>query len=201
MIDYIKALFDISKLPAKFFLLFSLVSGFILFADRATLETFHLENFELQYGVYVGVCFLTSIVMVFINAFIWGVEKYNRSVRKRKRRRNVVKFIKTITPMEASVLREFLVPNMRTISAPLDDPTISGMLHKKILHLAMSIDGRGTMLQGMTATISLYDDVRDRLNWSDVGLSTEPTEEDLGFINSHRPNWVSRYGGFYIEAG
>ena len=46
--DLFKGLFDLSKLPAKFFVLFALVTGFILFANELLLEKIQLDSTTLE---------------------------------------------------------------------------------------------------------------------------------------------------------
>jgi hypothetical protein len=197
--EYIKALFDIRKLPAKFFLLFSIVSGFVLFASDPLLETFHIKEIESKHGAYVGIIFLVSAGMVVINTFLWLVRKNTRRKWKKERHEKVLKFIKTLTPAEKSVLREFLVPQMRTISAPLDDPTVSGLLHKDILYIAMSMGGSSALMQGTSMSVSIADDVLELISFGDVDIAGIPTHDDLDYINSNRPRWVPKFSSFLLK--
>ncbi|KKM01541.1 hypothetical protein LCGC14_1793370, partial [marine sediment metagenome] len=48
--DLFKGLFDLSKLPAKFFVLFAFVTGLILFANEITLEKLQLDSIRNTYG-------------------------------------------------------------------------------------------------------------------------------------------------------
>ena len=56
--ENLKALFDLTKLPAKFFFLFAVLSGFILFADSNILKKIHLEKLNESYGWIVGLVFI-----------------------------------------------------------------------------------------------------------------------------------------------
>ena len=60
IMENLKALFDLTKLPAKFFFLFAVLSGFVLFADDAILKKIHLEKLNVDYGRIVGLVFISS---------------------------------------------------------------------------------------------------------------------------------------------
>jgi hypothetical protein len=48
---YLKAIFDLTKLPTKFFFLLSAVSGFMLFVNQEFLnEKIFLDNAKEKYG-------------------------------------------------------------------------------------------------------------------------------------------------------
>jgi len=198
MEHFLKSLFDISKVPAKFFVLFALVTGFILFASDLLLQTFHIVKIEQEYGEYVGIIFLVSTCMVIINTFLWFNKQLKISQYKKRRKLKVEHFIQSISASEQAVLREFIVPGMKTITAPIDDPTIAGMLHKDILYIAMSIGEDSTLMRGSSTTISIADDLLKVLNNTHLGLSGIP-EDDLDYINRNRPSWVARYGKFTIN--
>jgi hypothetical protein len=58
LINGIKAIFDLKKLPTKFFLIFSVVSGFILFSNKTLLAKLNLEKIDEDYGSLIGLIFL-----------------------------------------------------------------------------------------------------------------------------------------------
>ncbi len=76
--DSLKALFDLSKLPAKFFILFALVSGFILFANSNVLGKLQMESLKVKYGWIIGLTFITSSILTLINLLIWLTQLFDR---------------------------------------------------------------------------------------------------------------------------
>ena len=67
--DLFKGLFDLSKLPAKFFVLFALVTGFILFANELLLEKIQLDSIKNTYGPIIGLVFAISAGLTLLNVF------------------------------------------------------------------------------------------------------------------------------------
>jgi hypothetical protein len=201
MKTFFKSLFDIDKIPARFFFLFCVITGFILLAGDATLDTLHLANIEEKYGEIVGVVFLVSTGMVIINTFLWFQRVLMRKRNKKKRGEWILKEIGKFTPNEKAVIREFAVSNVRTISAPIDDPTVSGLLHKKILYIALPIGGTSTIMHGNTTSIAIRDDVMESIKREDIEMNDNPTQDDVDFLNNNRPSWTPRYGEWTLREG
>ncbi len=65
--EYLKSIFDLTKVPSKFFVLFSIISAFILFGENELLEKIQLLKLKVDFGIYVGLVFLLSTGIVLIN--------------------------------------------------------------------------------------------------------------------------------------
>ncbi|QQX76650.1 MULTISPECIES: super-infection exclusion protein B [Aequorivita] len=190
--EHLKNLFDLTKLPAKFFFLFAVISGFILFADNTILEKVQLDKLNETYDWIVGLVFITSSGLVIVNFIIW-LFKYIRTQFKIQKIKNSFKErLKNLDLHEQSVIREFLINQQTSIEMPIDDPVVSGLLKKRILVINKQL-GNGFMMTGSYTSVSINEYAEKYLNLSDIGLSEKPTEEEINEVNNNRPKWVNKW--------
>jgi hypothetical protein len=188
----LNSLFDITKLPTKILFVISVITGMILFASAELLETLHLENVHDMYGSGIGITFLLSSGMVAINFCIWIVKSISSRVHRKRFEREVIREVGNLNRHEKAVLREFVCADRKTISAPMDDPTISGLLDKGFLHLVQQINGALMVQAGSIVAIRIDDFVHSNLRHEHLEMKINPSQDDIDFIKRNRPNWVSR---------
>ncbi|ENA1815789.1 superinfection exclusion B family protein, partial [Flavobacterium psychrophilum] len=123
-----KALFDLTKLPAKFFFLFSVLSGFILFADQQLLKKIHLEKMNESYGWIIGLVFISASGLIIVNFTIWLFNKINYKIKFFKIKKEFMESLRTLDFHEKAVIREFLINQKTSLDVPIDNPTISGLI-------------------------------------------------------------------------
>ncbi|WP_396596013.1 super-infection exclusion protein B [Dokdonia sp. R86516] len=187
--ENIKALFDLSKLPTKFFLLFSLVTSFLLFADETVLKNIHLDKINNDYGQWIGLIFLLSTGLFIINIIIWIFKYLNLSLRNIRLKRKFEKSLKKLDLKEQAVLREFLLNQQTALNVPIDDAVISGLLQKEILTINNQFNG-SFIIDGTRASLSINSIAEKTLNMEDVGFSEKPTEEEIRKAYERRPAWA-----------
>ncbi len=188
----IKSIFDITKLPSKFFFLFAIISASILFLDNAILKRFKVEKIADDYGWILGLIFLFSTGLVIINIAIWFYEKIRYEFLYRKVASEWKIKIKSLDSYEKSIVREFLICRVNSLQLPIDDSVVSSMLAKDILYINQSFSS-GILLSGrMVTSVSLSDFVRKNINIVDLGYSNNLTEEEKKFIDDNRPTWLQR---------
>lgn len=190
--EHLKNLFDLTKLPAKFFFLFAVLSGFILFADNALLEKIHLDKLNETYGWIVGLVFIASSGLVVVNFIIWLFKYIRTQFKIRKIKKGFRERLKSLDFHEKSVLREFLINQQTSIEMPIDDPVVSGLLKKRILVINKQF-GNGFMMTGSYASLSLNEHAEKHLNLSDIGLSENPSEEEVLQVRQNRPKWINKF--------
>jgi len=191
-LEHLKNLFDLTKLPAKFFFLFAVISGFILFADNTILEKVQLDKLNETYGWIVGLVFITSSGLVVVNFSIWLFKYIRTQFKIRKIKNSFKERLKNLDLHEQSVIREFLINQQTSIEMPIDDPVVSGLLKKRILVINKQL-GNGFMMTGSYTSVSINEYAEKYLNLSDVGLSEKPTEEQINEVNNNRPKWVNKW--------
>lgn len=189
--DNFKALFDLTKLPAKFFFLFAVVSGFILFADETLLRKIHLEKINETYGWIIGLVFITTTGLIIVNFIIWLFNKISYQIKFYKVKKEFIQSLRNLDFHEKAVLREFLINNKTSLEVPIDNPTISGLIRKKILFINQPF-GNAIMMNGMNTSVSFSKFVDKNLTLKDVDLTENPTEEEIRIMESNRPSWVER---------
>lgn len=187
--EYLKAIFDLRKLPAKFFILFAVVSGFILFAPQDLLNTIKITKFNILYGEYIGLVFVTSTSLVVINFLIWLQKFVSNQISNFKYRKEYSKNLKRLDYKERSVIREFLLQNQSSIEMPLDDVIVNGLISKNILRINRQL-GSAFIMNGTNASVSLVKKADKLLTSEDIDWVNEPTDEDKRKIYSSRPHWA-----------
>ncbi|RYJ39309.1 Superinfection exclusion protein B domain protein [Flavobacterium anhuiense] len=187
--DNLKALFDLTKLPAKFFFLFAVLSGFILFADAELLKQLHLEKLNDLYGWIVGLVFISTSGLVFVNSIIWIFKSVSNKLTFRKIKKEYIEKLRNLDYHEKSVLREFIINQTSSLEVPIDNSTITGLISKKIIYINQQF-GNGFIMNGMNASVSLSKFVDKHLKLEDIGLNSNPTQADYEFVENNRPSWV-----------
>lgn len=190
--ENLKALFDLTKLPAKFFFLFAVLSGFILFADSNLLKKIHLEKLNDLYGWIIGLVFISSSGLVLVNFVIWLFKTLSYKIEFFKVKKEYIERLKKLDFHEKAVLREFIINQKSSIEAPIDDATITGLIRKNILTINKQF-GNSFIMTGMNASISMNKFVEKHLTLSDIDLAENPTEAEIEMIRSNRPDWVERH--------
>jgi hypothetical protein len=187
--ENLKALFDLTKLPAKFFFLFAVLSGFILFADAELLKRLHLEKLNDSYGWIVGLVFISTSGLVFVNSIIWTFKSISNKLTFRRIKKEYIEKLRNLDYHEKSVLREFIINQTSSLEVPIDNSTITGLINKKIIFINQQF-GNGFIMNGMNASVSLSKFVDKHLKLEDIGLNNNPTEADYEFVENNRPSWV-----------
>ena len=190
--EHLKNLFDLTKLPAKFFFLFAVLSGFILFADNTLLEKIHLDKLNETYGWIVGLVFIASSGLVVVNFIIWLFKYIRTQFKIRKIKNSFKERLKNLDLHEQSVIREFLLNQQTSIEIPIDDPVVSGLLKKRILVINKQL-GNAFMMTGSYTSVSINEHAEKYLNLTDVGLSEKPTDDEIYEVNKNRPKWVDKW--------
>lgn len=195
MENYIKALFDFTKLPTKIFVLFAIASSFILFFDHRLLsDVLFLNSLKAQYGWIVGLVFLISVSFSLLNFFIWIINSITNSFAGKKRIRYLKKQLAQLDTFEQAVLREFALQGKKSIDMPMDDATVGGLLSRGILVHNLQL-GNSYIMNGMTVSLRINYLVEEFFRPEYIGLSNPPTEEQKRLALKNRPSWVNN--GYY----
>lgn len=175
--EHLKTLFDFSKLPTKFFLLFAVASGFILFAKPHWLSIIEVTSLKDEYGQYIGLTFIISTGLVVINFLIWVQKYFSKKINVFKFKREYSENIKTLDPQEKAVIREFFINEQSSIEMPIDDPVVNGLINKNILKINKQF-GNSFIMNGMNASTSLMKRAEKLLKLTDIDLNENPTEDE-----------------------
>lgn len=193
MEKYLKAIFDLNKLPTKFFFLLSAVSGFVLFIDEQFLnEKLFIDNLKDKYGWVLGIIFILSSGLVLVNFVIWIFKTVQRKILMTKGKKKFAERVKNFDRIEKSILREFILNGQKSIEMPIDNPSVSGLLDKNILVMNRQF-GNTSIMTGFKTSLSINETVLEILELKDIDLSEQPTELEIEFAKNNRPEWTNRY--------
>jgi hypothetical protein len=189
--EWIKSLLDVSKVPAKIVFLVAVISGALLFLPVQLIEILQLLQFRIDFGMYFGIIFIASAGLLIINFVLWTIAKAKSKRAKKKLYELILLTINELDEHEKSVLREFGVQGKNTILMPIDNPTVSGLLHNGILSY-VSPNGQIT-LAGRSFPLKISEFAKEFLTFQQLDFPVgEPSKEDLKKILESRPKWAGK---------
>lgn len=193
MEKYLKVLFDLRKLPTKFFFLVSVVSGFILFVNERFLnERLFLDNLKEKHGWILGIIFILTSGLVFVNFVIWVFKSIQRRILINKWKKKFAKRIRTLDRFEKAILREFILNGQKSIDMPIDNSAVAGLLNNNILVMNRQFNNTSIM-KGMIVSLSINEYVLEILKPRDIDWSDPPSEQQIKNANKNRPEWINKW--------
>lgn len=187
-VELLARLFDINKLPSKFFAWTVALTGAFLFLPEEYLTRLYLNELPRDYKAYAGIVFVGALSFLLINFSLWCWGSVKRWFRKRKAENQSAKAMSTLDNAEKYVLREFILQGRNVIELPLDHPTVAGLIRKGVVQIAGSQGYRS--LAGSVFPVMLTESAKELLTCEHVGLPAQPTEEDIRRVREERPNYM-----------
>lgn len=187
--DWLGRLFDITKLPSKFFAWAAVLTALFLFLPSDYFAQLHLDQFPAEYKGYAGVVLVGAISFLGINLVLWLWEKGSRWFAKRRTQHRVQQALEDLDDAEKSVLREFAIQGRHVIELPVDHPTVSGLMRKGIV--AMSGLQGYRSLAGSVFPFALTSAAERLITADALGFPANPTETQRQAIWRGRPNFLS----------
>jgi len=187
--DWIKALFDITKLPSKFFAWGAALSGVYIFVPSPVLTSMHLDNLPTEWNRYAGLVFFGSISILAINLLMAIGGWIGRWFGKRRKLVLLVEAITNLDSAEFAVLREFFIQDRNVIELPIDHPTVAGLIHKNFITLKSAHGYRS--LAGNVFPVGLSTAATKLVSAEIVGIPLELSEADIARLRDKRPNFLA----------
>ncbi|MCT4156066.1 superinfection exclusion B family protein [Elizabethkingia anophelis] len=178
-IDF-KSIFDITKVPSKFFAAFSLSSGFILFCNDEFIKKLRLENFLSEFGYIITLVFLVSSSILILNLILFIYNKISNYIDSVKYKKYVINNLENLDVTEIMVLRLFYIVRANTLELPIKNQVISALLDKKILKINNPV-GNSFFVEGFDyrTSVSLTSTANKNLDCIIEKLTPKATEIEL----------------------
>lgn len=189
-LEVIKSIFDLKKIPTKFFLVISVITGLYIFANSDLLVKLRLDGFE-EHAKYISLAFLFSTSLLIVNILLWILKSINQQINIWKIKKRFKRLLKTLDNYEKSVLREFYIVGKSSLKMPVDDSVVSGLINKRILVYNKQF-GETMIGDGMNFSISINKYASDKLTHEDINLPIDNSDESRKFLLSNRPDWIER---------
>lgn len=188
--EWLSKLLDIGKIPTKIIFWIFLLTGLLLLLPTTWLVALRLDQFLTDYGKYVGICFVGASVLLLIHFFIWILNKSRQSKQKKEYQSAVEEKLNRLDDFEKAVLREFYLQGKNTILLPVDDPTVAGLLQKRVLSI---VSPTGEMsLVGILRSVSLSSIAESLTTPQLIGLPNgTPSQAQLTQIAESRPKFIA----------
>lgn len=187
--EWISKLLDINKLPTRIILLIWFISAVLLYIPESIIKNLDLVDFKADYGKYFGIAFLTSSCLLMITVGTWVIKKIHIRRLNVKYKNVILESVNNLDTHEIAILREFYIQGRNTLKIPMDNPTVSGLVNKGILH---RVGQYGEMsVVGMLFNHAISKIARDNLTSEILELPNgEPSINDIERIQNQRPSWM-----------
>ncbi len=187
--DWISRIFDITKLPSKFFAWVALLTAAHLFLPAPFLIRLQLDKLPIDYKAYSGVAFVAACAFLTINIALWLLARGKSWLLDRKRSAQIAKAVEELDHWEKAILREFFIQGRHVIELPMDHPTIAGLVLKRLLVRASSQGHRSPA--GIVFPYALESKTKELLTSDHVNLPENPTPSEIASIRGGRPNFLA----------
>lgn len=188
MTELLSRIFDITKLPSKFFAWVAVLSGMYIFLPKIALEQLGFSSFPEEYKAYAGIAFIGSSSFLFINILIWIWSSIASIWHRRNNKKNVAHAIEDLDRDEVSVLREFFIQGRHVIELPVDHPTVAGLMNKHIVLLASRTGYRD--LAGNVFPVQLSKTAKSLISAQRLSIPQNPSALEIEQIRGERPNYI-----------
>jgi hypothetical protein len=153
------------------------------------MSQFALQEFKNDYGKYFGIASIASSAFVILIVATWIINSINNERLKRKYKKVIIQSVNILDPHEKAVLGEFYTQGQDTLKIPMDNPTVSGLINKRILYRVGQYCQMS--LVGMLFNFSITKVARENLTPEILELPIgEPSEQEIQIIRNARPGWV-----------
>lgn len=198
--DWINTLGNITKIPLKFFVVATAVSGILVSLSPPLLKKLQLENFMSSYGSYVAIVFISCVAIVLVEVAIKSYQSILAKKYSNASRKTITDKIQSLDSTETSIIRELFFDGSSTTSMPIDNPAVAELLHKGVLITVGSMGHRsyvGTLFPVRLSRIAtkelnptliglgpyLIDNPKDQWMVSDAGIN---------WVRNNRPTFMRR---------
>ncbi len=184
----IEKLFDIKKIPVKFFFVIWICSLLLLFLPAKIVEKLKLDEFIAEYGKYVGLAFIfcSAFLIVTLVSFLTKRGKSKRYIKSIEE--TILKSINNLDSHEKALLREFVINGKSALQLPFDNDTVQGLVNK---HVIYQISDTGFAYRdGMFFSYSITGFADDHLTNNMLDIPSDISDADRDRILNSRPVWA-----------
>jgi hypothetical protein len=186
--DWLSRIFDITKLPSKFFAWVVALSAGYLFLPPSVQLTLHLEGLPKEYKTYAGIALVAAAAFLTINFVLWLWDKVRGWFQNRSAQIRVMEAIVQLDHSEKAVLREFFIQEKHVIELPTSHPTVAGLFRNGILSLSSRQGYRSAA--GIVFPVALTDSAKQLLGPVYLDLPLNPTHAELEEVWAERPSFL-----------
>jgi hypothetical protein len=138
---------------------------------------------------------LSCFIVLLIAAMRLLASRISSLARALNKKRQFIQYIKRLDENEKAVLREFIIQGQNTIEMPVEDKTVSGLIHKGILE---QIGSKGEYsVRGLMLPVMIPFSSKKRLNPKMLGMPPVLNEETRNALSESRPKFIAEMAGFY----
>ncbi|HRH92232.1 MAG TPA: superinfection exclusion B family protein [Agitococcus sp.] len=180
---------EIIQLPIKYLLVFSALSGFLIFSPESYLNYFGLQKIAVEYKTWISITFLVLSLLLVIEVVYWCWGKIDDYFSSRNLKKELQSELLKLDNHEKAVIREFYLQGKNTLQLPLNHPTIARLFDSHFLILSSTMAEKS--LAGVLASLSINPEIKDYITYSLIDLPKSPTSEQIQWLKDNRPDFVA----------
>ncbi|QZE15341.1 superinfection exclusion B family protein [Halosquirtibacter laminarini] len=191
--EWLKNLIDLDKISNTTLFIIMAITALKLFYGEIIFDFFNISSIDPKYNLYIFIAFVVSTLILLIRFGKYIKQKLKVFYNKRKYKRKLKKTIKSLDPHEKSLIREFFLLGSKSIKMPINDPTVSGLLSKGIIHTNTVICT--SQFGEFYSNYSLNDQILENLTYEIIDFPKafeNLTEDDWVNLKNNRPAWAKR---------
>lgn len=187
--DWFGKAIEILKLPLKYIWAIVIASGLLVFLPQPWLNKIHLDHLSQDYSTSIGAVFLISSVLLLVTIVVGSWNWIIGKIHSKKWTKARLAAIHNLDLQEKSVLREFFLQNQSTLSLPVDQATVAGLIEKGVLRVVGSMGERS--LAGSLFPVSINSQIKNHLTFKMIDLpENHPSEVEKQFLLDNRPDFI-----------
>ncbi|MCX2574860.1 superinfection exclusion B family protein [Pedobacter sandarakinus] len=175
------------KVSLRFLFPIAVVSACFLFLPDDWKAKLSIDKVSEDYSKYFGIAFLLSVVLILTDIVLSVSKGISSSTRNKKIDKYVNDFVNSLANDEKALLREFYINGRDTLPLPIYNPTVLGLISKRIL---VQIGTVGTMVNYEACMSYAVSEIAKKyLTNENIMLPKEQTEANIKLIENNRFRW------------
>lgn len=165
---------------------------FLRFSPHPWRDYLWLEGVQSKYSMVIGIAILISSSILVVELIGWAHRSAAAIRRRRSMSKLLIKRVAELDRKEKGVLREFYVRGQSTITMPINDAVVAGLLAKGVLWQVSSL-GQHHPGVGPVFPVSIAHAATEMITPGIVGLPKgKPTQEQVDYLLKNRPDFAKR---------
>ena len=136
---------DFIKLPLIYISAFLLASSCFIFVPDNILSELGVVELKTQYRSYIGITFIFSSSIIFVNFIAYIFKKLKRKYKNYIWRRIAIKTLRSLNIVEKSILRDMIMNGTHSREIDITGGSHSRLEYHKIIYWTSNLSTIGTL--------------------------------------------------------
>lgn len=175
------------KISIRFLIPIAIASSCFVFFPSDWKVKLGIQTLSISYGQYFGIAFILAVVLILTDIVSNVYQYFSSKIRRSKIAGFVKEHIENLGWYEKALVREFYITGHDTIFLPINNPTVNGLVSKRIL---MQISSTGSIVRYEPCfSFCLTELAKKHITNINIELPNNPTLDQLSLISQNRFTW------------